>query len=380
MVNIHLGFGRGKTVAVVDVSPGGASVAIITCSKDSAATVLASAASALSLEKRTEDQEKGLIGEQVREAAERALKLYSAAGHQGAVTEAHVIVHAPWTHSQFLIAEEKHEEETRVQDAMISVLAKKSLGTASEIDMRNLLEGSVIQVALNGYPTPDPAGKYAHELRVTSIASDCDPGVRSAVSGAVQQAFPVAQIVWRTGLRSLMTLARESHLDKEFLIIDMGGDDTHIAAYRGGLMDQLVVPEGTRTLLARLASAQAPEATISLLRMVSRDACSSDTCDALKQAMAAAEPELVRVFGESIAKIATKNRVPNDVLLVTHPDLESWLAEFLTRIDFAQFTVTSLPLTVHTAAKLDISKWVAGAQNSDATTVGAALVNIECRV
>jgi hypothetical protein len=67
------------------------------------------------------------------------------------------------------------------------------------------------------------------------------------------------------------------------------------------------------------------------------------------------------------------------VLLVTHPDLEAWFSSFLSRIDFSQFTITALPLTVHSGDGLDVGKWVAGARETDALTVACALVNIESR-
>ncbi len=379
MVNINIGFNRAHSTAVIDVAAGGACVAICASTKDSPATVLATATSALSLESRTEEQSKAQIGEQVKEAAAQALKLYTSAGHNAPISEAYVIVHAPWAHTSLSASEEHFERETLIQSALISAHAKKALADTKNIDVGNVLEASVIRVDLNGYATPAPEGKRAHSLRVTSVVSDCDAAVKVAIKGAVEQSFPVARISWRSGIRALMTFARESHLDTSFLVIDMGIEDTHIVSFRDGEMNQLIVPEGTRTILSRIATGRPADEVAGYLRMLSRDACSTDVCDALRQAVATTEPELVRVFGEAIGKIAAKNRVPNGVLLLVHPDLEMWLAGFLARIDFAQFTETSLPLTVHTAQSLDVSKWVAGAKTSDACTVAVALVNIESR-
>jgi len=379
MVNINIGFNRAHSIAVIDVAPGGATVAICSSPKDSAATVFSIASSALSLESRTEVQAKSQIGEHVKEAASQAIKLYTSAGHSAPISEAYVIVHAPWARTALSSSEEHFEHETLIHSALISGLAKKALADKVGKDTGDALETSAIRVDLNGYATPMPEGKRAHWMRVTSIASDCDPAVKAAIKGATEQHFPVARISWRSGIRALMALARESHLDTSFLVIDMGVEDTHIVSFRDGEMNQLIVPEGTRTILSRIAAGRPADEVVGYLRMLSRDACSTDACDALRQAVATTEPELVRVFGEAIGKIAAKNRVPNGVLLLAHPDLESWFAGFLARIDFAQFTETSLPLSVHTPQSLDISKWVAGAKTSDASTVAIALVNIESR-
>lgn len=379
MVNINSSFSRPKTAAVVDISVGGATVAIVTCPKDAAAMMLSTARSTLALEARTPEQQKGRIGEQVSEAAAQALKLYAAAGHNAPITEVYAFIHMPWARTEMLHGRSAYEKEIRVQEPHIAGLVKDSLKTAREIDLKRLLEGSVVRVELNGYPTTEPEGKYAHEVGVTAIASDADAMVRSAAEGAIHTSFPVARIAWRTALRSFMTIARESFPQDSYLVVDVGVDDTHLVSIHEGLMDQVVIPEGARTVLQRLASQRSPDEVLTFFRMLARDACSSETCENLRQAMAATEPELVRVFGEGLAKLASSRKVPNRVILAAHPDLEQWLAQFLSRIDFSQFTVTTLPLEVQTASSLDLSKWVAGAHSVDHATLGAALVNIECR-
>lgn len=379
MLNFNVGFSRSHVIAVADVGPGGASVSILSAQKDGPTTILASARSSLTLEPRTEEQEKARIGEQVKEAAALALKLYASTAKQVPITQAYAVVHAPWTRTEVISVEEHYDVETRIHRAHIEAAAKKALGAVQNVDASLLLEGSVIQVAINGYVTAMPEGKDGHSLKVTSIASDCDPTVRGAVEGAIHQSFPVATITWRTGIRALMTVAREASSGGTYLLVDMGVADTHIASVNDGVLSQLVIPEGTRTILSRVAASKSPEETLGFMRMLSRDACSTDACEAIKTAIATAEPELVRVFGEAIAKIAQANRVPNEVLLATHPDLESWLSGFLARIDFAQFTATSMPLMVTSAQTLDVSRWVAGAHTTDAPTLSAALVNIESR-
>lgn len=379
MLNVNLSFARLKVAAVVDVAPGGAGVAIVTNPHDAASTILASAYSALSLEPRTPEQQAALIGEQIKEASAQALKIYASSGHKTPISDVYVIVHAPWSRTIMLESAEKYDAEVRIHAARIEEMAKSALDKAREIDQTRILEASVIKVSLNGYPTPNPDGKYAHLLSVVSLASDCDAVVRSSVEAAVQQSFPVARHMWRSGLRTLMSVARESLQSEHFLIVDMGATDTHMVAISESGMLQLVLQEGTATILRRIAAQRSADEVIGFLRMLSRDACSTEACDSLRSAIATAEPELVRVFGEAMAKIAAHTRVPNDLLLMTHPDLESWLSTFLARIDFAQFTVTSMPLSVNTALSLDLSRFVAGAHNADTLTIGAALVNIENR-
>ncbi len=379
MIHMNLPFMRHKIVAVVDVSPGGASVAILSCPTDSAATVLATGFSSLTLEERTPEQAKSRGAAQIQEAADIAKKLYAAAGQKAPITDAYVVVHAPWSRSVVVRAEERYETDTRITTAHIADFGKSALANVRDIDATRLLEGSVIQVALNGYPTSAPEGKSARTLRTLSLGSDLEEAIRSQVEGAVHTAFPVAKVSWRTGLRALLALAREALPVDSFLIVDMGVDDTHVISMHDGSLDQLVVPEGVRSILARVAGKRTPEEVLGLMRMLARDACSTEACDATTQALAAAEPDLVKIFGEAFAKVSSNGKVPNDVLLVTHTDFVGWFSAFLSRIDFSQFTITGLPLSVHSGASLDIGRWVGGAGSTDALTVASALVNIEAR-
>src|SRR3569832_1494177 len=87
---------RGNTVAVVDVSAGAASIAIIATAHKGPARVLASASSPISLEVRTAEQQKVAIAQEIEAAGAAAIKSYADAGHRGVINAAHIFVHAPW--------------------------------------------------------------------------------------------------------------------------------------------------------------------------------------------------------------------------------------------------------------------------------------------
>jgi hypothetical protein len=113
--------------------------------------------------------------------------------------------------------------------------------------------------------------------------------------------------------------------------------------------------------------------------MLESDACSTDACEAVQKALATTEPELVRVFAGPIGQMAATRRAANDLLLVTHADLEPWLGRLFSRIDFSQFTVTTLPFTVCTPSSINMDRWVTGGIDDDPLAVACALVNIESR-
>lgn len=379
MVNINLVFGREKTVAVVDAGTGGASVAIMTCPAGSPSTILAEARSTLALEERDAAHAASLISAQIQDAAGKAMKLYSSAGHTQPVEMVYAFVHAPWAKSKIVHAREKYATETHITDSLISKHARDSLTADSSIDRRALMEASVIQVRLNGYATSQPVGKHAHSIDVASLVSECAADAKSAIQQGIERSFPAAKITWRSSLRAIMTVASEATSRKEYSALDIAIDSSSIVSVRDGSIEQYEIAEGAQSLLKRISAGKPADDTLSALRMLTRDACADEACEAIQAAIGVAEPELVRVFGEAFGKIAAQSRMANDLFIVVHPDLEQWMTSFFSRIDFGQFTITSLPFVVMTAASLDLAKWVGGSQHTDALTVCAALVNIECR-
>jgi len=124
----------------------------------------------------------------------------------------------------------------------------------------------------------------------------------------------------------------------------MTSEATHIVAVRKGVpAETAVVAEGKRSILKRIAGDKMPEEVLALMKMLEDDKCEPAACEAIKAAIAHVEPELVRVFGETIGKLAAKRRLPNPLIIAAHADLLPWLSRFFSRIDFTQFTVTMQP-------------------------------------
>lgn len=375
---MHLTGIRERAVAVVDVAPGGASVAILVMHGGTPATIIATGHSKLALEERTFKQATAQISGQIQEAGKAALDAYTKDGHRAPIGSVYIVVHAPWATTQTVRMGEKYGSEEVIRDSMVARLAQEALKSAPKLERSRLLEASVLRVQLNGYSTAEPAGKHAHAIDTVSLVSECDPEVRAAISAGVGQVFPVAKPAWRSGIRSLMMLARESAVpSRHYLIVDMGVDTTHVVSVRGAAFEQRVIPEGVRTILSRIAGGKLPEDVLTSLRMLERDACSTEECEAVQKALALAEPELVRIFAEPIGQMAATRRAANDLLLVTHPDLEPWLRRLFSRIDFSQFTVTTLPFTVCAPSSMHMDRWISGEIADDSLAIASALVPLE---
>ncbi len=363
MFNAHLGQSREKIIAVADVGGGRAAIAVIAVKKGVPARVITTQSSILSFADRSEGAKKSGIAAQVAAAGEKIQKAYAPHLQRGLahVSELYVILHAPWVLSKTRRAHTILREETRITDRAISSVAENILASEPDFDRKNLIfEATVMRTELNGYPCAQPIGKHAESLTVYALLSEGTMEMRSEITSSLQKIFPHISPVFRSATRATITVLHEvMGEEKDYFVVNMIGDVTTLTAVRDGVVaEHEIVPEGMHTLIKRIANSGMPEETLSMMRMLAQDQCSDPACDSIRAAITRSEPELVRAFGESIGKCAAERRLPNTLVLVAHPDLSLWLSKFFSRIDFAQFTLTTQPFTVRTLQSKDFASFV----------------------
>mgnify|MGYP001597087235 CR=1 FL=1 len=375
---------RGKTVAVADISNGGVGVAIITTSLEGRANVLVAEHGALSIEERSPEAEAaGIIGK-LGEVAQKALTTYAekSGTRLPHVSHAYAVVRAPWTRSKTIRIEHAFDEDTRILRAMMSALAQQALESDKELDHTKILEASVVRVELNGYPTAKPEGQHVRHIAVSVLLSEVDPNIHSGVSETLSRVFACPPPRVHSGPRALLSALKENDiLQKYCFVVDIGSHATSLVTIRKDVATDIMhVPEGATSILRRITGEKMPEETTAMLKMLALGQCERDACEALKQAIARAEPDLVRIFGEAMSKMAAARRLPNDLILLAPKDLSEWLVQFFSRIDFAQFTITTRPFSprVESGKGLVRSLTLASGVNPDSDlSIASVLVNIE---
>ena len=380
---------REKIVVVADIGSGSAGVAIIAISPDLPARVIVAERSRLPFEERSVEATIAGITAQLSSAGEKALAAYAATSGASPISAAYAVIRAPWTRSKTIRAMSKFPEEQQVTDALITETARAAFAAPGESgedepDPANILETSIVRVELNGYPTARPKGKYAHTLGVSILVSDCDPRVRKNVVETVSRIFACPPPSLRSGTRALLSVLRESPtFPDDCLIVNMTSNATNLIVVTGGTaVRHTRIPEGVRSIVKRIGGTGLPEETLTLIRMVAHDQCEHEACKATSAAIARAEPELARIFGEAMGRIAATERLPNTLILAVQEDLAPWLSQFFSRIDFTQFTVTTQPFEAVMVTHKGIADMItvpAGMTPDPGLSVAGALVNIESR-
>ena len=374
---------KEKIVAAADIGSGHAGCALIEIRRGEIPAILASARLALPFEERTPEQTKSGVLSLLKDVCEKAAESHaeiSARQKLPPISASYAILQAPWSRSEIASAGLAFETDGRIIGKMIEGLARQALETEDKLNHRNLFEAGLVRVDLNGYPTMKPVGKDAHTVSVSTLVSECEPETRAQITDTLQNAFPAAKPNLRSRARILSSALREARpQSRDYVIIDMENDATNCAVMRDGLASEhILVPEGTRTILKRISTGM-PEETLSLMRMISRGACNTPSCDKLNSSLALAEPEIVRLFGDALGRIAGKLRLPNELLLITEPELSEWLSALFSRIDFSQFTVTTKEFTPSVLASESLRGSVSGSGGAidSGLALAAIFVNAE---
>ena len=345
MSRISFAHKGGKRVAIADIGSASAGVAIVSLANGKPARIEMLHRATLPIEERSKEQTVVGITAALSEAAQKVME---AGKTLGPVQSAYAIVREPWVRSKTIRTVKKFPKDEKVGKEMISELAKEALGGETEFNHSNLIEANVVRVELNGYPTAEPVGKKAHSVFLSALVSECEPSIKKASEETLARVFSTKCIV-RSGTAALLSVLRErsrSHTD--YLVINMtGGASSMFVVHKGAPLEHALISEGTQTILKRVAGNKLPEETLSLIRMLARDHCEDAACDEIQAGMAKTEQELIRIFGEAMARLATSRRLPNTLVLAIEPDMAHWFTSFFSRIDFTQFTLTTQPFSVN---------------------------------
>lgn len=369
---------EGKPVLIADVGDASVAVAIVRLAHGAPAQVLFSLREMLSPEERPREQAAVAIQALLESVITKVLT------HKTAVHAPHAmytIIRAPWSEFRTSEAQEATTEARVISKNIIGALAQRALSVPKDKASNSVLEAGVLQVFLNGYPTANPLGKRAKSVQVVAFESTIDPAIKEAVTHVFGKLLPGRIPTLYSGMRALL-VTMQSHLPHvgRFIVLDIGGSQSACAILHNEMLAGYAsVPEGLSTILRRIAPNAIPDETLSLMRMLASETCATNACAGIKEKISISEPELVRIFGETFAKLATPRRLPDVALLSAPTELSPWLESFFSRIDFSQFTSTTQPLRVESLSPEHLTEtvfWAPGVTPETGIGVSASSVNI----
>lgn len=327
---------------LVSIGAANISLGILEYQKDGPVLRL-SLSGSLSAEERSDPQAASGLKNLLQTKVPALLKLYAGAPGHMKIREVFAVVHSPISSSQIVTDTRFLKTEERITDALLDECAKSALGDIAKHP--DFLSARLLQVRLNGYATARPEGKYATELEVIGLACELDRAFREPVLSAFEKALPGVAVTLRSGVLAIAAL--EAARDDECVIFLLSTEGTEIVVMRRGVPTTCAfVPIGVRAIAERAGKGAPAESLLATLRIVRSGNGSDVALQEAEAALGAVEPEVAKIFGESFAALSSPLRLPTRAYLVSPPELRDWFNRFLTRIDFAPFTLTAQPFEV----------------------------------
>ena len=319
----------------------------------SGSSVRAQLSGALSAQERDNQQTATGLKKLLEEKVPALLKEYASMSRHKPVRNAYVVVHAPIADSRIVSDTRTFETEERITDAILDDCARSALG---DLPRRpNFLGARLLQVRLNGYATARPEGKHVREVEVIGLAFSIEPTFKEPVLSTLQAALPGIATQFRSGL--LAIAAASTAQAGEYAVFLLSGEGTEIVVMRRGIPSNYAfVPIGLRSIAERAGKGAPAETILSTMRIVGSGKGSNAAREEAEAALGAVEPEVAKIFGESFATLSSPLRLPVRAFVVSPPEMSDWFGRFLTRIDFAPFTLTAQPFEVQSITLPDLGQ------------------------
>ncbi|HEY4519495.1 MAG TPA: hypothetical protein VJH33_00450 [Candidatus Paceibacterota bacterium] len=370
--------GRERIVAVADIGSASVGVAIGRTKQDHV-NVFASATATAPVMDRSREHTIATVSSLFSDALEKVRLYPDASNITHTLPEQGILVmQSPWSRTVTKMAERTFDAEEHITKGIIGELAREAL--ASGDTPEHAFETTVIRVALNGYPTAQPVGKYATHIAVFVLVSDGEAAIVSAVSNIFKEHYGIEKPIYRSGARALLSVIhQEVGVAADYMAVHITDGSMYFLVIREGIPTATsILPLGLHEILKKIAGKNTPEEMLSMFSLVERNMCSKDACVQFKNSLATFEPEWVRATGDTMAELSLERKLPQDIWLSVDSRVGTWFVSLFSRFDFEQFTVTAKPFRVReiTMHKGNV-EYQEGVHPDSSLKIALELVNIE---
>jgi hypothetical protein len=262
------------------------------------------------------------------------------------------VLSSPWSSSRVKVLRYQKEKPFPVTNQLLRDLidqtqkhALREMATdegPSVNDAHEVIEQSIIHIALNGYPTSSPHGKSARRIELSLLVSLVDEQIQAMIRTTLSECFHIGTVSLRSSTLVTFSAVRNLYPDaNDFLLVDVGGELTDVAVIREDVLVDLVsFPVGKNTLIRSIATKLGthPEEAYSLLRMAETNGTSPQVrIDTIR----AAEKRWEDAFEHALADLSANILLPGSLFLTAEEDTLAWFSKLVGKTRFGNATVTN---------------------------------------
>jgi hypothetical protein len=298
----------GKNIALIDIRSSSVGAGFVGIAKNKAPVLAYTTRKPLEV-RMDEPIEMALgrtLGEVLHTLVAEGAPLLRAATGSGKTDAVFVTATAPWEQSRVFT----HTVDPEHPFVFSKQHVEEAATHAPELPAdRTRVSQLVIATLLNGYEVHDPFGKRVRRAELIMMSSAIDTTVMDTVERSVRGALHQHRVEFDAFIPNAYSVLRDLYQhQRDFLIIDIGGDSTNVLlAKHGLLLSSACIPHGMSEITRAARAATSPTAP----------------------EVEKAEVEWLNMMGEALGKIAKEEPLPRTVFLFAEEPVRDFLKKLL---------------------------------------------------
>lgn len=191
-----------------------------------------------------------------------------------------IVLAAPWYNAKIRAITSKSEKPVRVTRETVARGVKayyQEKEGGQKTRANGLIESTVGQVYVNGYPTNLKQAVSGTSLKINHYESEADPPFIQALEGAVKKTFPHPKISFHSFAFTAFAVLRALRDEDNFVIADLGGEITDVAVvHHDGIRFIGTFPKGTFSIVRAIAGSGSIPDTRSRLSLFAKGELSNE--------------------------------------------------------------------------------------------------------
>lgn len=266
-----------------------------------------------------------------------------------------VSISAPWQETSVRVERVEDEHPFVFTHALMEQVTRRGLKEHPE---RVRTGESVISSILNGYEVENPFGKKTKRADLVILSSTLERTVASAVQKVLRQAFHTADITFTAFAPLSYAVLRDLYPhEKDFLILEVEGEQTDLAFVKHGLLTDIAsLPQGTNALLQAVSSVSHPE--LMQTGDTERGLIDAKRNEAFASEISKVKEEWLASLTSALKGFAGRHALPRTIFLLADADARGFLEGLLDTPSIHALWLSDEPLGIIAMSPLHLSQHV----------------------
>lgn len=332
-----------EIVAVLDISSGIVSGAIVLKNKKALPFILATATKTFRIRPDRTHQD---MLEAVNHVCAELQK-----NTQIKPSKIYCILSVPWSHGELRSVHITREKEFQFTEVFAQKIINNEVLKFQKENQNpsQIIDKKITKVSLNGYTVKSPHGQKTHSVSLDVFLSVAPITLVEAIQDKIHTTFK-SKILFTSQMLADFIVARDTlSLSKEFMVLNVGAVMTEVlVSHNDCLAGTAFFPQGIHTIIGAVATKlqKSERETESLFRLSVNRSLEESRTSSLEKAMTLAGDMWLSSFKQILLEMFPNRHIPHQIFLVAPAEFSPWMADRLSRRFFPEFTFGNVDFDV----------------------------------